>query len=193
MSSDLDVLNTWLDQENAPQARLLDGVDLDLAVARGAAYYNFARSGRGVRIRGGTARAYYIGVESAVPAVPGIEPPIQALCVAPFGMEEGGEAQSLPQELGLVVGEHVQFRFFGSSTRRQDVMGNVVSDWTAGELEELQAIQITLSADDRTPGDIVPVTLRASISELGTLQLEAIPRSGAEHWKVEFDARTVTN
>ena len=189
----LDVLNTWLDQESAPQARLLDGVDLDLAVARGAAYYNFARSGRGVRIRGGTARAYYIGVESAVPAVPGIEPPIQALCVAPFGMEEGSEAQSLPQELGLVVGERVQFRFFGSSTRRQDVMGNVVSDWTAGELEELQAIHITLSADERTPGDIVPVKLRASISELGTLQLEAIPRSGAEHWKVEFDARTVTN
>lgn len=186
----LDVLNLWLSQENAPQARLLNGVDLDLAVARGAAYYAYARSGKGVRIRGGSARAYYIGVESALPAVPGIDPPLQALCLAPFGMEEGSEAQSLPQELGLVVGERVQFRFFGSTTRREDAVGTILSDWAVDELEELKSIQITLPADSRTPGDIVPVTLRASISELGTLQLEALPRSGEEHWKVEFDARS---
>jgi len=31
-------------------------------VARGAAYYGLARRGRGVRIRGGTARTFYIGV-----------------------------------------------------------------------------------------------------------------------------------
>ncbi|MBV5302461.1 MAG: Hsp70 family protein, partial [Methylococcales bacterium] len=37
----MDVLNNWLRVENAPEARLLAGVDLDLAVARGAAYYGF--------------------------------------------------------------------------------------------------------------------------------------------------------
>ena len=47
------------------------------------------RRGTGVRIRGGTARSYYVAVESSMPAIPGMEPPIQALCVAPFGMEEG--------------------------------------------------------------------------------------------------------
>ena len=76
--------------------------------------FGLARHGRGIRIRGGTARAYYVGIESAVPAVPGVEPPITALCVAPFGMEEGTTAKLPPHELGVIVGEPVRFRFFGS-------------------------------------------------------------------------------
>ena len=80
----LDILNSWLAAENAPPARLLEGIDLDLAVALGAAYYGHVRRGRGVRIRGGAAKSYYVGVESAMPAVPGMEPPIEALCIAPF-------------------------------------------------------------------------------------------------------------
>jgi hypothetical protein len=112
--------------------RLLEGADLDLAVARGAAYYGYVRRGRGVRIRGGAAKSYYVGVESAMPAVPGMEPPIEALCIAPFGMEEGTQAELPPQEVGLVVGEPVRFRFFGSSVRRADQVGAVLEQWTAG-------------------------------------------------------------
>ena len=59
------------------------------AVARGAAYYGAARQGKGVRIRGGIARSYYVGIESAMPAVPGMPTPVKALAVAQFGMEEG--------------------------------------------------------------------------------------------------------
>jgi hypothetical protein len=72
----LEVINGWLDDEACEPARLLDGANLDLAVARGAAYYgHIATSGRGVRIRGGTAQSYYVGVESNMPAIPGMEPP----------------------------------------------------------------------------------------------------------------------
>ena len=113
----------------APPARALEGADLDLAVARGAAYYGHVRRGRGVRIRGGTAFAYYVAVESAMPAVPGVEPPIQALCVAPFGIEEGSAAEPAEMELGLVVGEPVHFRFFASSTRRDDRVGTLLDWW----------------------------------------------------------------
>jgi Molecular chaperone len=172
----LNVLNAWLEAEVAPLARLLPGVDLDLAVAKGAAYYGYARRGRGVRIRGGTARTYYVGIESAMPAVPGLEPPIQALCVAPFGMEEGTEADLPPQEFGLVVGEPVQFRFFGSSVRRNDSVGTLLESWAPDELEELPPIEATLPAEDRTPGEIVPVRLHAEVTEVGTLRLEAVPR-----------------
>ena len=94
----LATLAAWLEEDGAAPARVLEGADLDLAVARGAAAYGLARHGRGIRIRGGTARAYYVGIESAVPAVPGVEPPITALCLAPFGMEEGTEAQLPPHE-----------------------------------------------------------------------------------------------
>jgi len=185
----LGILNDWLAAENAPPARLLAGIDLDLAVARGAAYYGYVRRGDGVRIRGGTAKAYYVGVESAMPAVPGMEPPIEALCIAPFGMEEGTQAQLPPQEVGLVIGEPVRFRFFGSSVRRTDQVGTVLEQWTPEEVEELEEIEATLPAEDRQPGEVVPVRLHAAVTEVGTLRLEAVPRVGTETWKVEFDVR----
>jgi hypothetical protein len=185
----LGIVNDWLDAEGAPPARLLEGADLDLAVARGAAYYGYVRRGRGVRIRGGTARAYYVAVESAMPAVPGMEPPIQALCLAPFGMEEGSEAALPAQEFGLVVGEPVRFRFFGSSVRRQDEVGTLLDFWAPDELQELEEIEATLPAEGRAAGEIVRVKLHARVTETGTLELEALPADGSQRWKVEFDVR----
>ncbi|MFM0692559.1 molecular chaperone DnaK (HSP70) [Paraburkholderia sp. GV068] len=189
----MSTLNGWLAAEGAAPARLLEGADLDLAVARGAAYYGYVRRGQGVRIRGGTARAYYIAIESAMPAVPGLEPPIQALCVAPFGMEEGTEAELPAQEFGLVVGEPVHFRFFGSSVRRQDQVGTLLDFWGPDELQELEEIQATLPASGRTSGEVVPVKLHARVTEAGTLELEAVPRGTDERWKVEFDVRGNAN
>lgn len=184
-------LNGWLESEGAEAARVLTGSDLDLAVASGAAYYGYVRRGRGVRIRGGTARAYYVAVESAMPAIPGLEPPIEALCVAPFGMEEGTEAELAEQEFGLRVGEPVQFRFFGSSVRRQDSIGTFLDFWTDDELQELNAIELLLPATGRLPGDVVQVRLHARITEAGTLELEALPQDGGdERWKIEFDVRS---
>jgi hypothetical protein len=189
----IESLNGWLAAEGAAPARLLGGADLDLAVARGAAYYGYVKRGKGVRIRGGTARAYYIAIESAMPAVPGMEPPVQALCLAPFGMEEGTDAALPTQEFGLVVGEPVHFRFFGSSVRRQDQVGTMLDYWSPDELQELEEIQATLPPEGRTPGEIVPVKLHARITEAGTLELEAVPRGTNERWKVEFDVRGSVN
>jgi hypothetical protein len=128
-----------------------------------------------------------------MPAVPGIEPPVQALCLAPFGMEEGTEAALPPQEFGLVVGDPVHFRFFGSSVRRQDQVGTLLDFWGPEELQELEEIQATLPTVGRTPGEVVPVKLHARITEAGTLELEALPRDSGERWKVEFDVRANAN
>jgi hypothetical protein len=189
----MDTINDWLYLEGAEAARMLGGADLDLAVARGAAYYSYVRRGSGVRIRGGTARSYYVAVESSMPAIPGMEPPIQALCVAPFGMEEGSEMELPGQEFGLVVGEPVDFRFFGSSTRRQDQIGDMLDFWAPEELQELNAIQMTLSPEGRQPGDVVQVRLHAQATESGTLELLAVSNeggpNGGQRWKVEFDVR----
>jgi len=183
-------INNWLVKEAAPSVRALEGADLDLAVARGAAYYGYVRRGQGVRIRGGTARSYYVAIESTMPAVPGIEPPIQALCLAPFGMEEGSEAAVSAQEFGLVVGEPVHFRFFGSSVRRQDQVGTLLDEWAADELQELDEIETTLPpSGNAAAGDVVAVRLQARVTEAGTLELEAVLPDGAAHWKVEFDVR----
>jgi len=185
----LDIINRWLVSDGAEFARLLEGADLDLSVAKGAAYYGYVRQDKGVRIRGGIANAYYIGVESSMPAVPGMEPIMQALCVAPFGMEEGTDVTINGEEFGLIVGEPVRFRFYGSATRRQDQPGKMMEEWDEGELEELPEIQATLPIEGRSKGEIVPVHLAAAVTEVGTLRLEAVPVNGDERWNVELDVR----
>lgn len=184
-----NILNQWLSQEGGEPVRVLQGADLDLAVGRGAAYYSYVRQGHGVRIRGGLASAYYVGIEGAMPAVPGMEPPLEALCVAPFGMEEGTSAELPPQEFGLVVGESVRFRFFGSSVRREDQVGTLLESWSGEELIELEAIEATLPAENYQPGEVVPVRLHAAVTAVGTLRLEAVPRSGEQRWEVELNVR----
>jgi molecular chaperone DnaK (HSP70) len=188
----LDVLGAWLAADGKPAPRVLEGGDLDHAVAVGAAWYGQVRKGKGLRIRGGTVRSYYVGIESAVPAVPGLEPPLTALCVAPFGMEEGSRADLPGTELGLVVGEPVTFKFFGSTVRRDDRAGVALEHWKAGELEELPPIEAALPAEGRAEGDVVPVKLEASVTEVGTLLLEAVPVAPLkkdERWKIELSVR----
>jgi len=185
-----EVLNAWLKADGGQPVKELDGADLDLAVARGAAYYGWVRQGHGVRIRGGTARSYYVGVESAMPAVPGFEPPVKALCVAPFGMEEGTQADVPPQEFGLVVGEPTRFRFFASSVRRDDKVGHLLEESLAqDDLEELAPIETTLPADGQEPGKLVPVNLQAAVTEIGTLEVRCLERDGSGRWKLELNVR----
>ena len=185
----MQVLNAWLSAEQAPEARLLAGADLDLAVARGAAYYGYVRKGKGVRIKGGTAASYYVGIESAMLAVPGMAPEIQALCIAPFGMEEGTQQELPDDEFGLIIGEPVRFRFFASNTRREDKVGARLNYWTNEELVELDEIEITLPEEFRKPGEVVPVHLCAAVTEVGTLELQAISQKDSSRWKIEFDVR----
>lgn len=187
------VLNSWLLAEQAPEARLLAGADLDLAVARGAAYYGFVRKGKGVRIKGGTAASYYVGVESAMPAVPGMAPELEALCIAPFGMEEGTQEELPDDEFGLVIGEPVRFRFFASNTRREDRVGVRLDYWTDEELSELAEIEITLPQENHRPGEVVPVHLCAAVTEVGTLELNAVSQKDSGRWKIEFDVRAGEN
>lgn len=186
----MSIINNWLTTAGSPEVKRLQGVDLDLAVASGASYYGSVRKGKGVRIRGGIASSYYVGIESSMPAIPGMEPPLEALCVAPFGMEEGTHSDVPSREFGLVIGQPVQFKFFGSTVRREDPAGTHLDWWQPEELEELPAIQVTLPVSEgRTAGEVVPVRLASRVTELGTLCLEAIPTDGGQKWQVEFDVR----
>jgi hypothetical protein len=181
----LDALGKWIN----PKAgiRELHGADLDRAVAGGAAYYALVRRGKGIRIRGGAARSYYVGVETSLPAVPGSPPPIKALCVVPFGMEEGTESDVPGQEFGLVVGEPAEFRFLGSTIRRADAVGTLLDEW-AGQIDELAPMSTTLESPGKE-GRTVPVHLHSKVTEVGTLELWCISRDGKQKWKLEFSVR----
>jgi Hsp70 protein len=188
----VEVLNGWLRQEGfeaLATEQILEAPDLEHAVALGAAYYGKARRGRGVRIRSGASRSYYIGIESSMPAVPGMEAPVKALCVVPFGMEEGTEATIPDREFGLVVGEPAEFRFLSSSVRKHDQVGSLLEDW-GDDIEERSPLQVTLNLDGRV-GKIVPVRLETRVTEVGTLEIWCVSRDG-HRWKLELNIREKT-
>ena len=181
----VELLRTWYGRD----VKVLPGADLDLAVALGAAHYGQVRAGNGVRIRGGTARAYYIGIESAMPAIPGFAPPVKALCVAPQGLEEGSTVALPDDELGLIVGETSNFRFFAAATRKDDAAGALLEADAPG-LAELDPVEKLVEADgERKAGDLVPVRLEAHVTEVGTLELWCVARDGHGRWKLEYSVR----
>jgi molecular chaperone DnaK (HSP70) len=179
----LSVLNTWLQTEGFQPIQPLSGEDLMHAVARGAAYYGTARHGKGVRIRGGIPRTYYIGIETAMPAVPGMMAPLKALTVASFGMEEGTDLRIPDREFGLIVGEPAEFRFFCSPVRKNDTPGQMIEDF-GDDLEELAPMEVQLTGS----GGIVPVSFETVVTETGVLQLWCVAHDG-RRWKLEFNVR----
>ncbi len=180
----LAILSRWAGRA-VPE---LPSADLDLAVARGAAYYGRVRQGKGVRIRGGVARSYYVGLETAAPAVPGVPTPIKALCVVPMGMEEGTETVVPAAEIGLVVGEPASFRFLGSTTRR-DAPGTILDRWNPDELNELAPLETALEPQDGRAGEAVPISLHSRVTEIGTLELWCQSTRDDRRWKLEFNVR----
>ncbi len=184
----LEVLSRWYGDEAAP-GPLGGGADLDDAVARGAAHYARTREHGGVRIRGGTARSYYVGIETAGLAVPGAPRPLKALCVVPFGMEEGSQVPVPSEPFGLVVGEPAHFRFFSSAVRKNDRPGELLSRWEEGELEETDPLVATLEADEAVGEEFVPVTFESRITELGVFELWCVSTESNRRWKLEFSVR----
>ncbi len=182
----MSVLNGWLAEEGFAKVEPLTGEDLMQAVARGSAYYGAARHGKGVRIRGGIPRSYYVGIETAMPAVPGMPAPLKALTVAQFGMEEGTDVRIPNREFGLLVGEPAEFRFFNSAVRKNDAPGTMIED-VGDELEEMSPMEVHLSAD-RDDREVVRVSFETVVTEIGMLQLWCVARDG-RRWKLEFNVR----
>jgi hypothetical protein len=179
-------LDAWLAEEGMDPVKPLAGEDLMHAVARGAAYYGLARRGRGVRIRGGVPRTYYVGIESSMPSVPGFAAPLKALTVVPFGMEEGTDAHIPGREFGLVVGAPAEFRFFTSTVRKDDQPGDLIEDF-GDELQELSPMEVSFQAGEASAG-VTPVSFESVVTETGVLQLWCVARDG-RRWKLEFQVR----
>jgi molecular chaperone DnaK (HSP70) len=183
----LDLLGSW---GKGAAVRELAGFQPDLAVAKGAALYGRNRAtGQGIRIKAGTARSYYIGLESSAPAIPGFKPPIKALCVVPQGMEEGSELLIDEREFGLITGQPADFRFFASEVRSGDAPGTIVTN-PERELEESGRIEVTLPAVEGFPqGQPIPVVINPIVTELGNLELWMKHTGSDRRWKVEYQVR----
>ena len=183
----LELLASW---NGGQPVRELEGFQPDLAVAKGAALYGRHRAtGKGIRIKAGSARSYYVGLESSMPAIPGFKPPIKALCVVPQGMEEGSELLIEEKEFGLMTGQPAEFRFFASEVRSGDTPGQIIPN-AESELEETSRLEVTLPALEGLPeGQPIPVQMNPVVTELGNLELWMKHTGSDRRWKVEFQVR----
>jgi Hsp70 protein len=184
----LDLLASW---NSGRPVRELEGFEPDLAVAQGAAIYGRHRAtGKGIRIKAGASRSYYIGLEASMMAIPGFRPPVKALCVVPQGMQEGTDLLIEDRTFGLVTGQAAEFRFFSSAVRSGDTPGQILPD-AERELEETGLLEVELPLlSDAPAGQVVPVRIESVVTELGTLELWMKHTNSERRWKIEFQVRT---
>ena len=179
----IDQIAAW--QGTAP--RELPAQMPELAVAQGAAYYGLVRRGLAIRIKGGTPRAFYIGVDTGAAAR-------MAMCLAPSGLDDGARVQ-LARDFRLVTNRPVSFRLYSSSSRADspgalvpigDGRADTIDD--GSDLLELPPIVTVLRARGR--GEVT-VRLEVHITELGALEIACVERAEpAETWKLAFDMRS---
>ncbi|MEX2173213.1 MAG: Hsp70 family protein [Pirellulaceae bacterium] len=196
----LDCLDDWFGHPLAPSRQppaplVLDNDRLDLAVARGAAYYGMVRRGEGVKIVASLARTYYIGVDAETPSTeprtPNPEPRPYAVCLVPGSAEPGQTVELASPQFDLTVSEPVEFPLYTSSIRLADRAGELLPV-DPEQMTALPPIRTALKTRTRRERGTVAVRLHAKLTEIGTLELWCGEVNGDRTWRLQFDVRSAT-
>ena len=118
-------------------------------------------------------------------------PLVRSLAATPFARCSARFGDTPPAALKRTCRHHA----FGVThwEVHEDGVGAALERWKKDELDELAPIEVDLPAEGRREGDVVPVRLHSSITEVGTLLLEAVPlapNKPDERWKVELSVRS---
>lgn len=151
----LETMARW--RGGAAVHRLADS-DPELGVARGAVAFALARIGHGTRLGGGSARAYFVGVDSD-------DRRDRAVCVVPRGAEEGAVHRVTGRTFELGVGRRVRFELFASDEADANV-GDVV-DIEGESFARLNPIAANIEGTTSE----VRVELEGELTAVGTLGL----------------------
>jgi hypothetical protein len=192
----LDCWTDWFGMASGgrepPEPIVLENDRLDLAVARGAAYYGMVRRGEGVKIVASLARTYYIGVESSLSPEPRtLNPEPSALCLVPGSTEPGQDIELANRQFDLLVSEPVEFPLYTSSIRLTDLPGELVAV-DPEQMSSLPPIRTALKTRSRRERGTLPVRLHAKLTEIGTLDLWCSEVGGDRTWRLQFDVRSAT-
>ncbi|MBI4861295.1 MAG: Hsp70 family protein, partial [Candidatus Riflebacteria bacterium] len=177
----VDVVRSWFPDEPGWQPNGVVNASPDLSVARGAAYYGLVRRGYGIRITGGAARAYYIGLGEQTQVS-------KVLCVVPRGMEEGARLDVSGRRFSLILGQAVRFPLYASSMRIRDRVGDVL-DREARGLVALPSLRTVLDQGDLTQS-VIEVGLSSQLTQTGTLELACRSEELGRSWQLELELRS---
>jgi molecular chaperone DnaK (HSP70) len=176
-------LTDWFNDDDDWSPQVLDNKRLDLAVARGAAYFGMVRRGVGVKIVAGLARSYYIGVErEGQPA---------ALCLIAAGTEPSAETKAIDQQFEVLTGEPVQFPIHVSGTRLTDKPGQLIAI-DEEQMSSLPPIRTVLQSKKKAEQGSVQAQIATRLTEIGTLEMWCHQVDGNKRWQLQFDVRSAT-
>ncbi len=180
----LTTVTSWFNTDQPEwHPQVLDNERLDLAVARGAAYFGMVRRGVGVKIVAGLARSYYIGVEQdGKPA---------ALCLIAAGTEPSADTKPIDQQFEVLTGEPVQFPIYVSGTRLTDKPGQVVAI-DEEQMSSLPPIRTVLQTKKKAEQGSVQAQIATRLTEIGTLEMWCQQVDGPKKWQLQFDVRSAT-
>jgi hypothetical protein len=176
-----NVVASW---QGGEQPAVLEAQSLQLAVARGAAYFGLVRRGLGVRIGSGAARTYYLGLGDESAAAD----PARVLCLVPRGMDEGESVEITEHEFELVANRAVSFPLYTATDRVGERAGQIVAA-DAGTLTALPPIRTVLRFGRKLADATLPVHLEVRLTEIGTLEVWCRSRSTDHRWRLEFRLR----
>lgn len=180
----IEILKSWFGDDPSWKLEVLDNVRLDLAVARGAAYFGLVRQGKGIRIGAPLARSYYIGIDRGSNRH-------EALCIAPAGLEEGKSIDIENVSFELLIRQPVEFSLYVSSTRTTDKVGDFI-EIDPLYMTALPPIRTVLRSGKKMEADLVQVQLHSRCTEIGTLDLWCSEIGGNRDWRLQFDIRSTT-
>ena len=179
----VDVVTSWFEDDPGPitSPRVLTNPSLDLAVARGAAYFGVVRRGGGIRIGGGTARSFYVGLETKAADKPW-------LCVVPRDAQEGEEISIKGHDFDLLMGQPVLFPLASSSVRPDDRAADLVRA-DPNSIRELPPLQSLMRVGRKAKAERAPVSLAARVTEVGTIELWCQSRTDDRRWRLQIQLR----
>jgi molecular chaperone DnaK (HSP70) len=151
--------------------KLLSHTDPDLAVARGAVAYALALSGRGIRITGGTAHAFFVAVEADAAGA------TRAVCVVPRGAREGERHVAASRPLALRLGQPVRFELYAGEDERVLAPGELV-EIDEEHFTKLAPLIATFDAST-AGGEDLRVVLEGELSSVGTVELGCLEEAAA--------------
>jgi molecular chaperone DnaK (HSP70) len=187
----VEAVATWFRREGEDwRPKVLTNKSPEGAVAVGAAYYGHVRRGGGLRVSGGSARAYYVGVQTASSTPnPELRTPnaVRAVCVLPRGTEEGTTLDLTGREFTVLANRPVSFTLY-SSTTRSDAHGDVVV-LDEDEAHRHAPLITVLRYGKKSRHAELSVRLTASFTEVGTLELWCESLKTEHRWRLQFQLR----
>jgi molecular chaperone DnaK (HSP70) len=174
----IDVIRSW---RSTPPV-LLENKHPELSVAFGAVSYALARKDKKLKIGGGSARSYFLLVDTGDANVK------RGVCILPKGSEEGDEIILKDRRFALRLGMPVRFHLASLSGDGEFKPGDVadINDL----FHSLPPLAVAFEGDAGKPNAEVVVELAAMQTEVGTLKIQCIAvDDSSQRWDVEFQIR----